>query len=211
MKESKKEILDKIDKLSRKGKKTESLALNMALQKLDSDKFELEGNAVYTAGRKRLVYMLGDDKDVTVPTSVEVIGEMAFIKKPVKTVTLPEGLKKIERCAFSDCDALESVTIPASVDEIEGYAFEDCDQLKSVTFEGTPKKLSRQAFADCDELHRISVPEDGVKAVCKALHLDDDSDVAVVGRPENAKAKKADKAEKPDKPKGKKKATNDKE
>ncbi len=186
MKETKKDILEKISKQSKKGNKFESLVINLALQKLESENFKMEDKAVYTSDGKRLIYILGDDADIKVSEGTEIIGEMAVAKKKnMKTLTLPQGLKKIERDAFLDCDALVSVTIPASVEEIEAYAFADCDALKSVVFEGMPKELNRKAFAECERLHDISVPADGVKAIRKALHFTDgDTDFIVVGREE---------------------------
>lgn len=203
MKENKKEILDRINKLSKKGTKFESLIINRVLQKLDTDSFALENNYVYTADHKRLVYIIGDEPEVVIEEGVEIIGEMAVArKKELKKVTLPNSLKTIERDAFTDCDALENITIPASVDSIDAYAFGDCDALKSVYFERVPKTLNRKAFADCDRLHDISVPSESVKAIRKALHMvDGDTDFIVVGRvdpnkPVEPKKEKQPKAEK---------------
>ena len=56
MKESKKMILRLLSKDGKKSKKFDLLVLNLALQKIDSDNFDFDGQAVYTADRKRLVY-----------------------------------------------------------------------------------------------------------------------------------------------------------
>ena len=53
MKENKKAILEILKKKSKKDGKFESLVLNLALQKIDSDSFEFDGDAVYTADKKR--------------------------------------------------------------------------------------------------------------------------------------------------------------
>lgn len=204
---NKKEILDKISKLAKKGKKFESLVINRVLQRLDSEDFLIVEKAVCTADHKRLIYVLGDDSDVSIDEGVEVIGEMAIAnKKNLKSITLPNSLKKIERDAFMDCDALESVHIPAQVEEIDAYAFSDCDGLKSVYFEKLPKNLHRKAFDECDKLREISVPSEAVKAVRKILHLvDGDADFLVVGRedpnkPSKGKQKKNNKKEKNSQP-----------
>lgn len=180
----KKEVLDKISKLSKKGKKFESLIINRVLQRLDSEDFIIEEKIVCTADHKRLIYVLGDDSELNLGEGIEIIGEMAVAnKKNLKTITLPNSLRKIERDAFMDCDALKSIHIPASVEEIDAYAFSDCDELKNVYFEKIPKALHRKAFAECDKLHEISVPSEGVKAIRKALHVvDGDVDFLVVGR-----------------------------
>ena len=56
MKKSKKAILDILSVESKgkdKGNRFESLVLNLALQKIDSDDFEFDGEAVYTVGKER--------------------------------------------------------------------------------------------------------------------------------------------------------------
>ena len=190
MKESKKDILDKIAKQSKKDTKFESLILNRALQRLDNDEnFDVVDKFVYTADHKRLVYILGDDETVTIEEGVEVIGEMAATKKRnLKMLNFPSTLRKIEKDAFTDCDRLTQLSIPASVEEIEAYAFGDCDGLKSVFFEQLPKLVNRNAFAECDHLRDISVPSESVKTLRKMLHFTSgDTDYIVVGRGEYVK------------------------
>lgn len=187
MKESKKAILDILKKSSKKDAKFENLVLNLALQKIDSDSFEFDGEAVYTADRSRLVYCMSAAEVFTIPEGVEVIGEMAFRgKKHLKSVNIPSSVKEIEQDAFYDCDELDNVYVPASVKEVKNYAFAECDKLKRIIFAGTPKKLSRHTFDDCDLLHQIVVPEGSTKAFRKALHfLDGDTDFLVTESVEN--------------------------
>ena len=152
MKESKKMILRLLSRDGKKSKKFDLLVLNLALQKIDSDNFDFDGQAVYTADRKHLVYCLSDKDSFAIPEGVEVIGEMAFRrKKALKNVIIPSTVKKIENDAFYDCDGLDNVYIPSSVTTVEGYAFAECDSLKTVTFAGTPKNINRHVFDDSDE------------------------------------------------------------
>lgn len=191
MKANKKELLERITKMSKKGGKLETAVLTLALQKLDSEDFAFDEEGVYNTDHTQLVYSRGDREEVSVPATVQTIGEMAFArKKHLKKVTLPKGLKTIAREAFADCDALEEIVLPASVETVEPYAFSDCDRLKRVVFEGAPKKVSRKAFESCDELHDISVPDDMVKTLRKALHLNDgDINYLVVGHNEDSSKK----------------------
>ena len=200
MKESKKNIL-KV--LSNDGKKKtgkfDRMVLLLALQKIDSDQFEYDDEAVYTADRRCLVYSLSQKDSITVPEGVEVIGEMAFRrKKNLKNVILPTGLQTISRDAFFDCDRLDAVYIPATVREVEGYAFAECESLKTVTFAGKPKHISRHAFEDSDSLSRIVVPAGMAEAFNKALHYDSVEDEYLIVE---AQAKKTEKPEGEPKPK----------
>ena len=182
MKENKKAILDILKKKSKKDGKFENLVLNLALQKIDSDSFEFDGDAVYTNDKKRLVYYMSQETSFTIPEGVEIIGEMAFRgKKALKNVIIANSVKEIEHDAFYDCDELDNVYVPAGVKVVKSYAFAECDKLKKITFAGTPNKLSRHAFDDCDQLHDIIVPVGSSKFFRKELHfIDGDTDYLVL-------------------------------
>ena len=192
MKENKKAILEILKKKSKKDGKFENIVLNLALQKIDSDSFEFDGEAVYTSDKKRLVYCMSHDASFTIPEGVEVIGEMAFRgKKALKNVIIASSVKEIEHDAFYDCDELDNVYVPAGVKTIKGYAFAECDKLKKVTFAGVPKQLSRHTFDDCDLLHDIIVPTGASKTFRKELHyIDGDTDYIVMETPEKKETPK---------------------
>ena len=208
MKENKKAILEILKKSSKKDGKFENLVLNLALQKIDSDSFEYDGEAVYTNDKKRLVYCMSQETSFTIPEGVEVIGEMAFRgKKALKNVIIANSVKEIEHDAFYDCDELDNVYVPAAVKVVRSYAFAECDKLKKVTFAGTPEKVGRHTFDDCDQLHDIIVPAGSSKFFRKELHfIDGDTDYLVLEDPKKKGAemttkkaeiagKKADKKE----------------
>ena len=194
MKENKKAILEILKKSSKKDGKFENLVLNLALQKIDSDSFEFDGDAVYTNDKKRLVYCMSQETSFTIPEGVEIIGEMAFRgKKALKNVIIANSVKEIEHDAFYDCDELDNIYVPAGVKIVRSYAFAECDKLKKVTFAGTPEKVGRHTFDDCDQLHDIIVPAGSSKFFRKELHfIDGDTDYLVL---EDSK-KKAETAEK---------------
>ena len=194
MKENKKAILDILKKKSKKDGKFENLVLNLALQKIDSDSFEFDGDAVYTNDMKRLVYCMSQEASFTIPEGVEIIGEMAFrSKKTLKNIIIANSVKEIEHDAFYDCDELDNVYVPAGVKVVKSYAFAECDKLKKITFAGTPNKVSRHTFDDCDQLHDIIVPAGSSKFFRKELHfIDGDTDYLVL---EDSK-KKAEVADK---------------
>ena len=185
MKENKKAILDILKKKSKKDGKFENLVLNLALQKIDSDSFEFDGDAVYTNDKKRLVYCMSQETSFTIPEGVEVIGEMAFRgKKALKNVIIANSVKEIEHDAFYDCDELDNVYVPAGVKVVRSYAFAECDKLKKITFAGTPEKVGRHTFDDCDQLHDIIVPAGSSKFFRKELHfIDGDTDYLVLEDP----------------------------
>lgn len=204
MKENKKAILEILKKNSKKDGKFENLVLNLALQKIDSDSFEYDGNAVYTYDKKRLVYCMSQETSFTIPEGVEIIGEMAFRgKKALKNVIIANSVKEIEHDAFYDCDELDNVYVPAGVKVVRSYAFAECDNLKKVTFAGTPEKVGRHTFDDCDQLHDIIVPVGSSKFFRKELHfIEGDTDYLVLEDPKKKAeiaGKKAETSEKKNK------------
>ena len=201
MKENKKAILEILKKNSKKDGKFENLVLNLALQKIDSDSFEYDGDAVYTNDKKRLVYCMSQETSFSIPEGVEVIGEMAFRgKKALKNVIIANSVKEIEHDAFYDCDELDNVYVPAGVKVVRSYAFAECDKLKKVTFAGTPEKVGRHTFDDCDQLHDIIVPVGSSKFFRKELHfIEGDTDYLVLEDPKKKVEIAGKKAETPEK------------
>ena len=212
MKENKKAILEILKKSSKKDGKFENLVLNLALQKIDSDSFEFDGDAVYTNDKKRLVYCMSQETSFTIPEGVEVIGEMAFRgKKALKNVIIANSVKEIEHDAFYDCDELDNIYVPAGVKVVKSYAFAECDKLKKITFAGTPEKVGRHTFDDCDQLHDIIVPAGSSKFFRKELHfIDGDTDYLVLEKADKKVEIPEKKADKKAETSGKKTETSEK-
>ncbi len=155
----------------------------------ESEAYVIDNKILYSADRTRLVSCLTDAAMVIVPNTVRVIGSLAFTRRAkLKKVQLPDGLERIGRDSFSDCDALEEVVIPASVKTIAPYAFGGCESLKKVTFLGEVQSLSRTAFSDCFNLYTILVPAGKEKAYRKILHITSESDTLVLGNEHVASA-----------------------
>ena len=65
---------------------------------------------------------------------VTAIGYSAFWNNSdLTSVTIPEGVTRIEAIAFGSCTSLKSVTIPEGVTIIDGSAFSGCTSLTSVS------------------------------------------------------------------------------
>lgn len=155
----------------------------------ESEAYVIDNKILYSADRTRLVSCLTDAAMVIVPKTVRVIGSLAFTRRAkLKKVQLSDGLERIGRDSFSDCDALEEVVIPASVKTIAPYAFGGCESLKKVTFLGEVQSLSRTAFSDCFNLYTILVPAGKEKAYRKILHITSESDTLVLGNEHVASA-----------------------
>lgn len=74
------------------------------------------------------------------------------------TYVIPEGIRSIDRYAFSNSISLTEITIPSTVTWIDSGAFEHCNALTSITI---PKEASviSNAFSNCRSLMDIWVEE----------------------------------------------------
>ena len=139
MKENKKAILEILKKSSKKDGKFENLVLNLALQKIDSDSFEYDGDAVYT-----------NDKNVIIANSVKEIEHDAFYDcDELDNVYVPAGVKVVRSYAFAECDKLKKITFAGTPEKVGRHTFDDCDQLHDIIVPAGSSKFFRK------ELHFI--------------------------------------------------------
>ena len=90
---------------------------------------------------------------------VTAIGYSAFWNNSdLTSVTIPEGVTRIEAIAFGSCTSLKSVTIPEGVTYIGDFAFDSCTSLKSVTIPEGVTIIDGSAFSGCTSLTSVSLP-----------------------------------------------------
>ncbi len=70
-------------------------------------------------------YMSKDSENMSLPSGIREIGQFAFSRTDVVSVTLPDTVEKIDYGAFYHCDMLENVKLPESVMKIEPYVFDE--------------------------------------------------------------------------------------
>ena len=72
---------------------------------------------------------------VTLPPSVQTIGEFSFYGCNFPSIVIPNSVTSIGSHAFRSCDALTSITIPSSVTSIGENPFFSCPALATITVE----------------------------------------------------------------------------
>lgn len=123
--------------------------------------------------------------EVVIPAEIQVDGltipvigieEDAFYGcDDVICITLPDGLKVIEKSAFESMSQLTEIVIPDSVEYIGENAFSDCENLKKVVLPSQMKYLPADLFESCGALEEIEIPAgvkrigDGCFAACEKL------------------------------------------
>ena len=101
-------------------------------------------------------------KDVIIPeeidgTPVTRIGSYTCYGCSIKSVTIPNSVKRIERIAFWG-SSLENVIIPNSVTSIGQQAFAYSNKLKNITIADGVKSIDSGAFEHCN-LTNVDIPD----------------------------------------------------
>ena len=102
---------------------------------IDSDNkyYTIKDNILYSKDGKSLVCVLYKlTGKLEINKGVEKIEYWAFDGQSVEEVIIPEGLKTIDRDAFSQCALLKRIEIPSSVTTIGANCFERCSSLESI-------------------------------------------------------------------------------
>ncbi len=106
---------------------------------------------------------------VNIPDTVKHINLKAFSFTNLKSVTLPNGLERIECGLFNYATDLQSVYIPESVTSIGPRAFVGCHSLTDVYFAGTRAQWEAITIEEDED---ISSDNDGLKDA--TIHCADD-------------------------------------
>ena len=119
-------------------------------------------NSVTTIGEYAFCYCksLGN---VTIPNSVERIGQYAFQQTALVNVNIPNSVTTIDRYAFGNCTALKTISIPNSVTSMGVYVFGSCSSLESAILPKNITSLSDGIFAYCSKLATITIPKNVTK------------------------------------------------
>ena len=102
------------------------------------------------------------NRHFTVPSTVRIIGDSAFMDSHIDSIELPDSLTTIEGWAF-DGSTIKSVTIPDSVTEIGELAFRFCWDLEQVKLPKDIQNIYQMTFCGCPKLKSIRIPASVVK------------------------------------------------
>jgi len=95
---------------------------------------------------------------VVIEEGITQIGEYAFWKMDVITVSLPESLEHIDTGAFGGCMSLKEIIIPKNVRGIGSWAFISCRELNDIVIPEKVQTIGRLAFFNT-ALSSVYIPE----------------------------------------------------
>jgi hypothetical protein len=97
--------------------------------------------------------------NISIPESVTDIGNHAFARSGLRTVSIPESIMEIKSGTFELCSSLESVFIPNSVTNIGVAAFQGCTGLSNMTIPDSVAEIGILAFDSCTSLRTLRLGE----------------------------------------------------
>jgi hypothetical protein len=141
--------------------------------------FMIDGSFIVSRDGKQLIRYLGSETEIIIKKETEVIGEGCFYSCKLITSVSFEARTKLQRIgdyAFSKT-GVKSITIPCTVEELGSSCFHWCKSLESVTFERTSRlqRIGSEAFCETN-LQVISIPasvqvlDEGCFLFCRSLH-----------------------------------------
>ena len=100
-----------------------------------------------------------DEKTLTIPDGVKKIGDYTYMLcNSMISATIPDGVRSIGERAFYKCTNLNSIVIPNSVKCIGSEAFYCCTSLNQCNIPNGITNIDRWAFAFCNNLTTIIIP-----------------------------------------------------
>ena len=95
-------------------------------------------------------------QSITIPEGVERLDTLLFQSCiSLTNVNLPTTLKEIQRSAFYGCKSLTSITLPQSLRSIEEAAFSTCNKLATIKIPRSVESMGQKVFYGCDSLRNI--------------------------------------------------------
>lgn len=96
---------------------------------------------------------------VEIPNGVKYIGACAFSDcVNLTSISIPESVKTIGQGAFRGCVKLGYVKLPIKITEIEKETFKNCSELGSIIIPSGATSIGDSAFMDCTSLSTVAIP-----------------------------------------------------
>ncbi len=124
----------RIDKLTNKARKNSPMG--------NSEKAD-----IFETDKNTLIKYNGSDTKVTIPDSINIIGEFAFALSEVKSVTM-SSVTDVKKGAFFGCEKLKYIEM-SNVETVGVSAFERCYELADIYVGDKFKKAETTSFRQC--------------------------------------------------------------
>ncbi|MCD8004098.1 MAG: leucine-rich repeat protein, partial [Oscillospiraceae bacterium] len=98
-------------------------------------------------------------KQITIGSTVTYLGESAFQRSGLTSITIPDNVTDVGDFTFYGCESLTSVKFGSGLKETSYEMFEECSSLTNIDFGTGLESIYARTFAYCDALISVSLPE----------------------------------------------------
>lgn len=135
---------------------------------------DVSKNYEYTKedGKIIITEYCADEENVVIPEKIKdlpvtEIGAFAFLGSNIKSVTIPDTVLVIGEKAFMECGNLIEINFGANVEQIDNMAFSKCTSLKELTVPKSVTRWGNSVFSDNTSLVSLTF-EEGVTTIAPA-------------------------------------------
>ncbi len=123
--------------------------------------YSASSNVLFNKSKTELVcYPMGKTGTTyTIPSTVKTIGEKAFYKSLLSSISIPSTVTQVGASAFASSSSLTTVTLTNGIKEISEKMFSNCKALKSINFPEGITKINAEAFNSCKVLPSLTLPK----------------------------------------------------
>ena len=121
---------------------------------------ELERVRIMSAGSSGLFGSTG---------SHDVLDDALAYSSHLRSIVLPERLKRIGNNALHGCSQLEEVIMPPGVRSLGDDAFSGCHRLEFIVLPEGLQEIGQECFSGCEKLRNITIPRSVVEIGEKAF------------------------------------------
>lgn len=80
----------------------------------------------------------------------------------LRSIKLPNSVKKIDQWAFNGCNRMEEISLPDSLQSIDQGAFSGCNKLKNVDIPFSVVYIGSRVFNGCSEMTKFIFPNNRI-------------------------------------------------
>jgi len=116
----------------------------------------IDGVCVNSIGA-RAFYEKREIQEMVIPEEIDYFGDYCFGFCNIKSVVLPQNIKKMGDGVFIGCFVLEEVYLPQNIKSLPDATFDNCVKLKKIHNVSNIEEIGEEAFFLCIDLEEVDL------------------------------------------------------